>query len=72
MANRLHSRRSDRRVPEPDARRISSNGLQQPERIVHRDLWQLSTPVAAIRLTINALSSAGSKVTATILQEGIG
>jgi hypothetical protein len=31
----------------------------------------LSTPVAAIRLTINALSSAGGKVTATILA-GIG
>jgi hypothetical protein len=31
-----------------------------------------STPVAAIRLTINALSSAGGKVTATILQAGIG
>lgn len=32
----------------------------------------LSTPVAAIRLTMNALSSAGGKVTATILQAGIG
>jgi hypothetical protein len=31
-----------------------------------------TTPVAAIRLTMNALSSAGSKVTATILQAGIG
>jgi hypothetical protein len=31
-----------------------------------------STPVAAIRLTMNALSSAGGKVTATILQAGIG
>ena len=31
-----------------------------------------TTPVAAIRLTINALSSAGGKVTATILQAGIG
>jgi hypothetical protein len=31
-----------------------------------------STPVAAIRLTMNALSSAGGKVTATILQSGIG
>ena len=31
-----------------------------------------STPVAAIRLTINALSSAGGKVTATILQAGMG
>lgn len=32
-----------------------------------------TTPVAAIRLTINALSSiAGGKVTATILQSGIG
>jgi hypothetical protein len=30
------------------------------------------TPVAAIRLTMNALSSAGGKVTATILQAGIG
>jgi hypothetical protein len=29
-------------------------------------------PVAAIRLTMNALSSAGGKVTATILQAGIG
>jgi len=31
-----------------------------------------STPVAAIRLTMNALSSAGGNVTATILQAGIG
>jgi hypothetical protein len=31
-----------------------------------------STPVAAIRLTMNALSSVGGKVTATILQTGIG
>jgi hypothetical protein len=31
-----------------------------------------TTPVAAIRLTINALSSAGGKVTAAILQAGIG
>jgi hypothetical protein len=30
-----------------------------------------TTPVAAIRLTMNALSSAGGKVTATILQAGI-
>jgi hypothetical protein len=30
-----------------------------------------STPIAAIRLTMNALSSAGGKVTATILQAGI-
>jgi hypothetical protein len=30
------------------------------------------TPVAAIRLTVNALSSIGGKVTATILQAGIG
>jgi hypothetical protein len=29
-------------------------------------------PVAAIRLTMNALSSAHGKVTATILQAGIG
>jgi hypothetical protein len=29
-------------------------------------------PVAAIRLTMNTLSSAGGKVTATILQAGIG
>jgi hypothetical protein len=31
-----------------------------------------TTPVAAIRLTMNALSSVGGKVTATILQAGIG
>jgi hypothetical protein len=31
-----------------------------------------TTPVAAIKLTMNALSSAGGKVTATILQAGIG
>jgi hypothetical protein len=31
-----------------------------------------TTPVAAIRLSMNALSSAGGKVTATILQAGIG
>lgn len=31
-----------------------------------------TTPVAAIRLTVSALSSAGSKVVATILQAGIG
>src|SRR5579862_3485462 len=31
-----------------------------------------TTPVAAIRLTLNALSSVGGKVTATILQAGIG
>jgi hypothetical protein len=31
-----------------------------------------TTPVAAIRLTMNALPSAGGKVTATILQAGIG
>lgn len=31
-----------------------------------------STPVAAIRLTMNVLSSAGGLVTATILQSGIG
>jgi hypothetical protein len=31
-----------------------------------------TTPVAAIRLTMNALSSAGGKVTASILQAGIG
>ena len=31
-----------------------------------------TTPVAAIRLTMNALSSTGGKVTATILQAGIG
>ena len=31
-----------------------------------------TTPVAAIRLTLNVLSSAGGKVTATILQAGIG
>jgi hypothetical protein len=31
-----------------------------------------TTPVAAIRLTANTLSSAGGKVTATILQAGIG
>jgi len=30
------------------------------------------TTPAAIRLTMNALSSAGGKVTATILQAGIG
>jgi hypothetical protein len=29
-------------------------------------------PVAAIRLTMNSLSSAGGMVTATILQAGIG
>lgn len=32
----------------------------------------LTTPVAAIRITMNALSSAGGKVTGTILQSGIG
>lgn len=31
-----------------------------------------TTPVAAIRLTMNALSSAGGKVTASILQSGVG
>jgi hypothetical protein len=31
-----------------------------------------TTPVAAIRLTMNAQSSAGGKVTATILRAGIG
>lgn len=31
-----------------------------------------SVPVAAIRLTMNVLSSAGGNVTATILQAGIG
>lgn len=31
-----------------------------------------TTPVAAIRLTVSALSSAGGAVTATILQTGIG
>jgi hypothetical protein len=31
-----------------------------------------TTPVAAIRLTLNALSSVGGKVMATILQAGIG
>lgn len=31
-----------------------------------------STPVAAIRLTVTAISSVGGKVTATILQAGIG
>jgi hypothetical protein len=31
-----------------------------------------TTPVAAIRLKMNALSSAGGKVTATIPQSGIG
>jgi hypothetical protein len=31
-----------------------------------------TTPVAAIQLTMNALSSAGGKATATILQAGIG
>ena len=31
-----------------------------------------TTPVAAIRLTVNALSSAGGRVTATMLQAGIG
>jgi hypothetical protein len=36
------------------------------------DLATLSMPVAAIRLTMNALSSAGRKVTATILQAGVG
>jgi hypothetical protein len=34
-------------------------------------IW-FTTPVAAIRLTVNALSSAGGEVTATILQAGIG
>ena len=36
------------------------------------DLATLSTPVAAIRLTMNARSSVGGQVTATILQAGIG
>jgi hypothetical protein len=31
-----------------------------------------TTPVAAIRLTMNARSSVGGQVTATILQAGIG
>jgi hypothetical protein len=31
-----------------------------------------TTPVAAIRLTMNALSSVGGRITATILQAGIG
>lgn len=31
-----------------------------------------STPVAAIRINVTALSSAGGQVTATILQAGIG
>jgi hypothetical protein len=31
-----------------------------------------TTPVAAIRLTMNARSSVGGQVTATILQTGIG
>jgi len=31
-----------------------------------------TTPVAAIRLTVNELSSLGAKVVATILQAGIG
>lgn len=31
-----------------------------------------TTPVAAIRLTMNVLSSAGGKVTMTVLQAGIG
>lgn len=31
-----------------------------------------STPVAAIRLTVNAISSAGARVIATVLQSGIG
>jgi hypothetical protein len=31
----------------------------------------LTTPIAAIRLTMNALSSAGAKVTASFLQSGI-
>jgi hypothetical protein len=31
-----------------------------------------TAPVAAIRLTMNALSGAGGKVTATIMQAGIG
>lgn len=35
-------------------------------------LATFTTPVAAIRLSVTALSSAGGKVTATILQAGIG
>jgi hypothetical protein len=31
-----------------------------------------STPIAAVRLTLNVLSSAGGKCTASILQAGIG
>lgn len=32
----------------------------------------LSTPVAALRLTMNVLSSAGGKVTMTLMQAGVG
>jgi hypothetical protein len=44
----------------------SLNGSSTP------NYGSFTAPVAAIRLTMNALSSAGGKVTATILQAGIG
>jgi hypothetical protein len=49
------------------------DSLFQHEQIVDRGTYgTFTTPVAAIRLTMNALSSAGGRVTATILQAGIG
>jgi hypothetical protein len=52
----------------PARRSSASPGLK----MAATDLATLSTPIAAIRLTMNALSSAGGKVTATVLQAEIG
>jgi hypothetical protein len=49
---------------------VRQDSLRLP-RVFDDTYATFSTPVTAIRLTMNALSSVGGKVTATILQAGI-
>jgi hypothetical protein len=61
-----------RLVSEPNARCVRCHRVLDHQRSSTPTYAAFTTPVAAIRLTMNALSSAGGKVTATIQQAGIG
>jgi hypothetical protein len=61
--------------PDPDSGSSGSKACAAsgPHALPHAgDGHRRPRPVAAIKLTMNALSSVGGKVTATILQAGIG
>jgi len=72
LTDRLHRWWSYRRVSEPTLGASAPTMFSSLNGSSTATYGSFATPVAAIRLTVNARSNVGAKVTATLLQVGIG